>query len=116
VSLPLPRTTVFSFFPSDFSSLFWMDYRCLARTSNSERLPEVGRLRSEILSSPKAAKRGLLASLKFCLKVSSFLARRSVKAVRSCSPNWLFLLEEARREQELVMARYLSDRLIHFLD
>lgn len=93
-----------------------MDSRCLASTSNSERLPEVGKLRSDILSSPNAAKSGLLASLKFCLKVSSFLANRSVKAVRSCRPNWLFLLDEASREQELVMARYLRERFIHFLD
>jgi hypothetical protein len=54
--------------------------------------------------------------LKFVLAVISFLDMRSTKAVRSCSPNWLFLLEEARREQEFVMARYLRLRLIHFFD
>lgn len=69
---------------------------------------------SEILSSPKTAKRGLAKSLKLGLVGSWFLARRSAKAERNCRPSWLFLLEEQAMEQELVWARKRRLRAIHF--
>ena len=85
-------------------------------TYKSDIFPELGKLKSDIFSSPKAANIALEESLKFFLAVISFLASKSQKAVLSCSPNWLFLLEDARSEHELEMARYLRVRLIHFLD
>lgn len=92
-----------------------MDSSCLSSTSRLVRLPELGRLISEILSSPKTEKMGLENSLKLGLVGSWFLLRRSVKAERNCRPSWLFLLEEEAMEQEFVWAMKRRLRAIHFL-